>query len=1238
MLNEYQVDPAFNKNLVFSFEPAPEINTNKLPVLAENWLDDFQEIICQSDSTLPKNILDHHLNETSDYRAKKSLREQLQLIYHRLQGNLDSELDILSTDNRDAIISQLTDEILHCTEGFHNRVNIIVDSFHKPRNLGELLCAVRKEIVQEVASTLTKEIHAWNRVSVIAASDGLGVKANFPEDHYSGDLSETLIRRTLQQTFYKNFTPFNLPSLLITAFIEFIPELEIEKNNEHGITLQMRKKIISLIKRFLPNYINEIPNNKNNWQKYFKAFYDKKDPSIFSFVNLDWEKLYRSFYNALSHQKYFTNPKIKTLFDSACYNLFLKKTPVHETAELISQLLKEERYSDLLEQLVELSTRFPNYYLQLSKKNIFTKNSLALIDHLTRQLRISSEYSSEIMQGFHLILHLDLRRKNFIIGKIADLLVSKNQADFNPLMLAAFNNPDLVKDILDFLRTHESIITAHDAEIPKKIFLMKNKTNLNALMIAAMHHSDAVEMILDFIGSHIQELDDHLLQEFFLEKQANNYNVLMLAASKQAEAMVTILNFLTTHIGRFANDTLRHLFTQQQKDSYTAVTLTARDHPDRVQNILSFITNHIKIDSEILRKLLFTEYSNGTCTALMLAVKNQIDATYSILRFISANIENFDSKILDKMFLTKDQNNFTILMLAARYQPKALEFILAFIDENIAFFPVKNLPAFFIDNNSDNYNCLMLAAEYQPISVLPILNFISNKSESFKPYLEKIVWTKNKKGYNSLMLARHHPEVMASLINFINTQSKEIVYFTLNKIFLEKDDLSLTFLMLLARDKASSLKFSFEYIEKHSPLFLREILPQLLLEKNELEYNSLMLAARNQPDAVEHILNFIQNHPQFFSSTFISNLLLADDKNKTSTLMIAARYQPEAVKVILNFIQKQTHMLSFTFLNKLLLAHDEYGVNALMTAATYQLNVIDLLLDFLAQNIKYFSNDALYEFVFKKIHDKAAAMALFFGGGYNFKKSVLSVITQLNDRTAANVLLKFIDNHIEILGIKIFVDLLTEQDDKENYIFQTACSQYPFIMKKVLNFIANSENSEALMPIRGLSAYFIFEQISRWSIETTADKNLVDKVLLNCSALLLIYFNKDYFAKRPNNLQLVTDKLFDCYLNELEEQKAPKIIYTTKFSFFNWRYSTTQKIEAALSLKKALVTQEMDKASVLMKLKDQYSILSSYPPLCNLFAAYQESYKQAEQAKEVDELTLENDAVHRQFDVPAYHL
>jgi hypothetical protein len=1133
MLDEYQMDPAFNKNLVFAYQPPPEIDPSTLPTLAENWLDDLQKIACTTNNKLPSHCFAKHLGETSDYRAKIPLLEQLQLIYHRLLGNLDAELGELSADHRHGLIYKLTEEIKQCTEGFHNRVNIIVDSFHKPRNLAELLYIVRNRIVQEIATQLTDEVHAWNGVSVIAAIDGIGIKPNFPNDTYTGSLSASKIRCALQQTFAEKFTPFNLPCFLIDAFIGFIPELEIEKNEENGICLQTQEKITRLIELFLPKYINEKSESENNWKNYFKLSRNEKNPLVFSFVNVNWEKMYQSFYQALSDQNYFKKPQINTLLDSAYQNLFLESKQFKAPTNVITRLFKEQNYPELLTQLVELQTRFPKYYKKISKNKVFADFCLPFLNYLTIQLEISKEYSEKIMQGFLLIIRLDLHRKNFIIEKIANTFLVKNKNGFNLLMLGALNNLDLVTDILAFLKTHEKIV---NPEIAEQMLLMKNSDHCNALMIAA---------------------------------------------NKQAEAICTILGFLTSHLGRFANDTLRKLFTQQQiKGSDTAVTLTARNHPDMLNNVLAFITENMSIEGEIFHKVLFPEHAAGTCNALMLALKNQANTTFSILKFISKNIRNFDSKALRKMFLEKDENGFTILMLTVRYHPNALPILLKLFEHKI-FFSTEYLTALFLEKNLLNYNFLMLAAEYQPKSVPIILQFIHNKQKIFNPSLEEILLIENKKGCNSLMLSRHHPEAMTSIIDFIYQQPKGVFSRSLEEIFLLENNSGLNFFMLLAKDKPQSLKQVLEFIEKHLNLFTKENLQTLISKKSEQEYNSFMLAARNQYDAVVLILNFIQKNPKIFLPEFVNELILAHDQNRCNALMIAATHRPKVVK---------------------------------------------LLLTFLTDNIAPgpISTDTIKEFVFNKIHDKQASYAIFFGGRYDYYKSVLSVTSELEDQTPINALLSFIDDHIELLGIEVFIDLLKEQDTQGNYIFRSACTRSPILMKNTLNFLAHSVNNEDLMPIQNLAAYFIFEQLACWSIKTVTDQELLDKIIVNCSVPLLIYFDKDYFAEKPNNLKIVTDKLFRCYLNELEDRKIKKITYTTRFSFFKWRYSTAQKLEAAQALEKVLDTKDFVTGVNLFQLKHQYPALTE-ARLGNLFAAYQQI--DLLEAEGVVESNLENDAI-----------
>lgn len=1213
MLNEYSINPAFNKDLVFAYRPSPEIKLSKLPNLPENWQDVLETTLCEANPELPKNIFSRHLDKTSAFSEKNQLIKKLQLILHRLLGNLDTELGKLSVDEHQGLLNKLAEEIIYCTEGFYNRVSMIVDLFYQPRNLEELVCIAIKSRVEGVAYTLTDEVHAWNRVSIIAASDGLGIKANFPEDRYSGALLDTSIRNALKRSFHEiKFTPHHLPSLLIDEFINLIPELETEKNKENGLTQLFQEKIIALIQHFLPEYINTTNSEHSNyWLNYFKVFRDKKDPIKIKLVNLNWEKLYQSFFYALSQHQYFINIKTNTLVDCAYHNLFFAKKPNDAPNQLISKFFKEGQYSELLEQLEDLNMRFPKYYQKISKIKVFNENCLVFIEYLSRQLKIHKQHLSKIVLGLHLSINLPLKNRGFLIEKVAKTLLLKNQSGSNLLMFASQNNnQELAKDILIFLKENQKII---GNELIKKIFLMKNKENLNALMLAAMYYPKLLKLMLIFVGDNIQLFGNNL-QEIFLENH-HLHNILMLAANR-IEAVDAIIGFFNKYIYSFTKKIFFSLFTQQQKNSETTLALTARHHPAYLNNIWESIVNYLKIEGVTLN-------SNDAHTLLMHAAKNQATATSSLLNFISKNIQKFDRRGLEKIVLEKDQDGFTMLMLAAQHQPNALDCLLKFINQHDTFFYKIDLPEFFLEKNSENYNCLMLAAESQPLSVPIILDFINNQLEFFQDDLFEIFFTKNNKGFNSIMLAHHHLDAFRLIINFVNTLwENKLISITLDKIFSQKHKSEFTLLMYTSRDRPESLNFLLKFIEEHPHQFSSETLYQLIVEKNELEYNALMLAARNQPTALFILLNFIQNKPEVFPERVLHYLFLPQTSEGMNPLMIAAQYQPESVKLILNFIQKQPHIFTPDILNRLIVAHDKYGVNALMLAATYETQAVELLLSFLTEKIKDIELDTLQKFIFKSIHDKKAANAVFFGGGYNFRKTVLSVTSQLKVRTAVNTLLKFINEHIELLGLSIFTALITEQDNDNNYIFNSACAQYPAIMKNILNFIATLSDYEALRPIQPLVADYIFDQLARWSVKKE-DENLFFNIIYNCSPLLLHEFNVDYLANSPTNLNRVA-KILLCRLTE--ELEAKKIKEKNRFFFFRLFSTIDQEILATQELKRILDKKNYQLIDLEELGNKHPKLLKSPSTLNHLYNAFLVAEKL--KVEEVGEITFENDAQH----------
>ena len=1018
MLNGYQFDAALNLDKVFKCTPPPKINFSILPKLAKDWRAELEVILYQSESCLEKKSLEKHLGADSSYQSKKILAEQLQLIYYRLQGDLDTELGQLSDDARKALLSKLTEEITQCTAGFHNRVNAIVASFQRPRNLEQLLYLVRTTIVEEVAFSLTNEVHAWNQVSVIAATEGLGIKPIFSGDPHSGNLIDDSIGKALREKFQKKFTPFNLPNLLVHALMGLLPELEVEKSEietgeKEGLCSETVEKIIKLIKCYVPNSITSDPLD---WQKYFNIYED----CIF---NVNWNAVYRYFYQELSKENYFKQaPEIHHLVDRAYYHLTLTEPdPTDHESSYINQLFDNQLFdekdysnfdSSLLYQLEKLEINFPDYYRHVTGNPSLIKRSVELIPYLQKKFPDSENYRSGIMQGFHLLTTLNLEVDEYVILRIAYTLLLKNQINYTPLMLAALNDPNIVEGILKFLIQHQTII---DIDICRQLFLAKDKYDRNALMLAVAYQPIAATLMLSFFDTYLLSSPDKtikksavdLIQEIFLEKQGNNYNVLMLAASKRAQIALNILGFLTKHISSFAQNTLQTLFTAKQGNSYTAFTSTASNHPEYVKNILSFIEKHIKkFDPEALRELFFSGQQGTACTALMLAADNQAEATQAILDFITAYIEKFDPKLIRQMFLEKDGREDTALMSAAKAQTETVKIILSFI-------------------------------------------------------------------------------------------------------------------------------------EQHRNIFFDE---QLL----------------------------------------IAEILLAKDEFGTTALMLAAENQPNAMILLLNFINKNIDILNIQVIRELL---------------------------------------------FKEIHDYEASMGVFLGGRFNTRKTLLMAAERKHPQVT-EALLSFIDEHIERLMLEkrkhpqtastldehakrlepdILTQLLLEKDGAGNNPFMRACTKHPRTMNGTLNFIANITEMEsgAFNSVQTEIANFIFMQLARMSLEEPEEKTIVDKILLSSSPLLLTHFTKNYFAERPANLAYITNQLFECYLEELEDRTVRHISYTTPFSFFGWRYSTREKMDAAKKLKEIvqLDSFSLQQLNELDK-KNRYHWPLTESRLGNLFAAY----------------------------------
>ncbi len=149
--------------------------------------------------------IDEHVGANATYAQKNPIRQGLKVIYERF---IRSE----TTDSEKSLIALKLDErVEHCTPGFHNGVNAIVEGLYLAKNMNDLLYRVRRDIVDRMASQLTDEVHANNRCFTVAFKSGYGVYPLNEGDIYRGDISDSEIATKLATAFSNKM---NLPEIL----------------------------------------------------------------------------------------------------------------------------------------------------------------------------------------------------------------------------------------------------------------------------------------------------------------------------------------------------------------------------------------------------------------------------------------------------------------------------------------------------------------------------------------------------------------------------------------------------------------------------------------------------------------------------------------------------------------------------------------------------------------------------------------------------------------------------------------------------------------------------------------------------------------------------------------------------------------------------------------------------------------------------------------------------------------
>lgn len=486
---EHPVNPLFiaRKNELFQpcafFQELPRFPNLNTDELAEN-LAGITRI-----SDLRQALL-WHIDSHSPYRQKSGLIDALELVYYRLNGNLDKQLGELP--EKASLIYKLIEGIGGCTAGFHNRVNTIIASFQQPQNLNDLLYLVRKNLVDKAANALTNEVHTVNDFTKTAKEEGLGIQPNFSEDIYNGKLDKRVIQFALQSEFEASYTLFNLPRLLVGTLLNQLQEIgytgakEPTESYTIGSEDSEVNKFIASIKKYLPS--SYFPNL--GFSDFFLI-----DEENYHILDVNWKLIEQCFFDLL-RKNYFALPS----FDD--FSKFIVPLLSNKNKQAVNYLMLLTQFQpESLNLLFYYLSKYPNNETTKEiKKNLiplfFEKNK-----HGQNVIQLAAQYQPTSLQA--LVNFIDRELNQFDL-KINDLLLSANYQS------------ESLEILFDFTDKHSRHA---DKQIISAFFLKKNDLCWNSFLETTRSQPKTAFVILNYILKHPEMFNSKTLTGASLFKE-----------------------------------------------------------------------------------------------------------------------------------------------------------------------------------------------------------------------------------------------------------------------------------------------------------------------------------------------------------------------------------------------------------------------------------------------------------------------------------------------------------------------------------------------------------------------------------------------------------------------------------------------------------------------------------------------------------------------------------------------
>lgn len=309
----------FTINKTFLFDPPAELKVDQS--MLSHPPQDWKTQLTKMDTTEKlATSLEKHIGPDSTYTHKQALIEALLIVFYRLIGQFDDQLGKLSKIKQCALFEKLTENIADCSAGFQNRVNEIIQSFTKPKNFSQLLHLTREHLVLQLATILTSDVHATNRMFVVANEQQYGVRGRNSDDPHRGNLSNERITAYLAKQFDVYFTPFQLPYFICDALRSVIEIYDGPREGEQAYTVSEVKLIIETIQDCL--YIPS-PCNQMSYPTADCYFTQESDDNSCFIQKINWSLIRETIRNILLHEQYLHSanaPVPNTVIDLIAYH------------------------------------------------------------------------------------------------------------------------------------------------------------------------------------------------------------------------------------------------------------------------------------------------------------------------------------------------------------------------------------------------------------------------------------------------------------------------------------------------------------------------------------------------------------------------------------------------------------------------------------------------------------------------------------------------------------------------------------------------------------------------------------------------------------------------------------------------------------------------------------------------------------------------------------------------------